>query len=375
MEVYVDHAATTPLDPQCLEAMLPFYREDFYNPSSLYRGGQLVRGKMEENRRFLAEAWGCSPEELFFTSGGTEGDNLAVLGAFRARKGRHLIVSAIEHHAVLEAAARLEQEGARVTYLPCGPDGRIHPDTLRAAMTPETDLVSVMWANNETGALQPVEELCAIAHEGGALFHTDAVQALGTQAIRLDRLPADLMTVSSHKVYGPKGVGVLFVRQGVPVQPLQFGGQQERKLRGGTENPAGIAGFAQAVRLLQTQREERCRHQEGLAARLLEELDGLPQMRVNTPLGTSVPGVLNLSFVGVESEPLLIRLGMRGISASMGAACNSKTVEPSYVLQEMKVPPEYIRGSVRISIGKDNREEEIVYLAQQLREAVSRLRR
>lgn len=226
---------------------------------------------------FLAEVWGCSPEELFFTSGGTEGDNLAVLGAFRARKGRHLIVSAIEHHAVLEAAAQLEQEGARVTYLPCGSDGRIHPDTLRAAMTPETDLVSVMWANNETGALQPVEELCAIAHEGGALFHTDAVQALGTQTIRLDRLPADLMTVSSHKVYGPKGVGVLFVRQGVPVQPLQFGGQQERKLRGGTENPAGIAGFAQAVRLLQTQREERCRHQEGLAVRLLEELDGCPR--------------------------------------------------------------------------------------------------
>ena len=375
MEVYADHAATTPVDPRVLEAMVPFYTRDFYNPSSLYRGGREVHRRIEECRELLAAEWGCQGEEIFFTSGGTEGDNLAVLGAVRARKGKHLVVSAIEHHAVLEAAAQLEKEGVEVTYLPCGPDGRVRPQDLREAMTPHTALVSVMWANNESGALQPVEELCAIAHEGGALFHTDAVQALGTQKIRLDRLPADLLTVSSHKVYGPKGVGALFVRKGTPLQPLQFGGQQERKVRGGTENPAGIAGFAQAVRLLGQEREDRCRRQAQLAQKVLEELGEIPGMRVNTPLGASVPGVLNLSFAGVEAEPLLICLGMAGICASMGAACNSQTVEPSYVLREMGVPDDYIRGSVRLSLGKDNTQEDAVYLARQLTKAVSRLRR
>lgn len=375
MEVYADHAATTPVDPRVLEAMLPFYTQYFHNPSSLYQGGREVRRQIEECRDFLAQEWGCQSGELFFTSGGTEGDNLAVLGSVRARKGKHLVVSAIEHHAVLEAAAQLEQEGVRVTYLPCGGDGRVRPEDLRAAVTPETALVSVMWANNESGAIQPVAELCAITHEAGALFHTDAVQALGTQKIRLDELPADLLTVSSHKIYGPKGVGVLFVREGTPLQPLQFGGQQEQKIRPGTENPAGIAGFTQAVRLLHEEREERCRRQAHLAQVILDGIREIPGVRVNTPLGKSVPGVLNLSFTGIEVEPLLICLGMAGISASMGAACNSQTVEPSYVLRQMGVPEEYIRGSVRIALGKDNTEEDAVYIAQQLCKVVKRLRR
>jgi len=377
MQVYADHAATTPVDPRVLEKMLPFFSQQFYNPSSLYPGGRRVRAAVDEARAALADCLKAAPEEFIFTSGGTEGDNLAVLGVMEALRptGRtQLITSAIEHHAVGQAARRLRQLGCQLTVLPCGPDGAVRPESLAAALTPNTGLVSVMWANNETGALQPVEELCSLAHKAGALFHTDAVQAVGTQRVDLSALPADLLTLSSHKLYGPKGSGALFVRRGTPLQPRQLGGQQEDFRRGGTENTAAIVGLGEAVRLLGQERDDRCRRQSALALRLRRALAGLEGVRFNTP-EHAVPGVLGVSFRGVEAEPLMILLGAAGIWASMGAACNSQNVEPSYVLAAMGVPEDYIRGSVRFSFGKDSTEAEADYIAAQLPGILRRLRK
>ena len=374
MEVYVDHAATTPLDPRCLEAMLPFYREDFYNPSSLYRGGQLVRGKMEENRRFLAEVWGCSPEELFFTSGGTEGDNLAVLGAFRARKGRHLIVSAIEHHAVLEAAAQLEQEGARVTYLPCGPDGRIHPDTLRAAMTPETDLVSVMWANNEVGTVQPVTEIAAVAAEFGIPFHTDAVQAFGTLPVSFKESGATTMAISAHKIGGPMGIGALIATRSAQLMPVLHGGGQERSVRSGTIDAASIAGFGAAAaeagqNLLAEagrQAELRDRLIEGVLAAVPEaQLRGAaPESAQDRAAGSfsRLPGNAHFTFPGCEGDSLLFLLDMAGVESSTGSACNAGVPRPSHVLLAMGLSEDEARGAQRFTLGHTSTEDDVTAL-------------
>jgi len=375
MQIYVDHSSTTPVDKRVLEAMLPYYQEDFYNPSSLYPAGKKVKAAVEASRAAIAEYLCCSPEEIIFTSGGTEADNLAVLGVLERSSRKKLITSVIEHHAILSAAEYWQKQGNPVVYLPVDTNGCVDPKELEAAMDDQTGLVSVMWANNETGALQPIDQLCEIAHRHGALFHTDAVQAIGTQAVDLSQLPVDLLSFSSHKIYGPKGAGVLFVRRGVELAPRNMGGQQEGFLRGGTENVACIVGMAKAVSLLAREREARCSKLGALSDDLIGLAKDLQGVRVNTPAGQSIPGVVNLSFRDVEAEPLMILLGLAGIYASMGAACNSSSVEPSHVLKAMQVPADYIRGSVRISFGKDSTEDMPQIIAKELEGILRRIRK
>ncbi|MBP1558159.1 MAG: cysteine desulfurase [Oscillospiraceae bacterium] len=375
MQIYVDHSSTTPVDRRVLEAMLPYYQEDFYNPSSLYPAGKKVKGAVEASRAAIAEYLHCQPEEIIFTSGGTEADNLAVLGVLERSGRKKLITSVIEHHAILAAAEYWQKQGNPVVYLSVDANGCVDPNELEAAIDDQTGLVSVMWANNETGSLQSIAQLCEIAHRHGALFHTDAVQAIGTQAVDLSQLPIDLLSFSSHKIYGPKGAGVLFVRQGIELAARNMGGQQEGFLRGGTENVACIVGMAKAVELLAQERDARCEKLEALSAELIKQVETLEGVRINTPQGQSIPGVVNLSFKDVEAEPLMILLGMAGIYASMGAACNSSSVEPSHVLKAMGVPADYIRGSVRFSFGKDSTDDMPEIIAKELAGILRRVRK
>jgi len=376
MNVYADHAATTPLDARVLEAMLPFLRERFYNPSSLYAGGFTVRRAIEEARALIAAYFGCAAGELYFTSGGTESVNLAVLGAVRAagRKGR-IVIGATEHHAVSETARALEKEGFSVAVVLCNAQGLITPEALEQSMDDRVVLVSVMWANNETGIIQPVAQLCNITRRHGALFHTDAVQALGSRRIRLDEIPVDLLSCSSHKIYGPKGCGLLFVRGNTQIAPIFHGGQQEKRLRGGTENPAAIIGFGKAVELLEAEREDRRTLQKTIARHFLKRILDIPGILYNSPQDSVIPGFVSLSIAGVESEPLLFHLGMQGVDASMGAACHSQVIEPSFVLRAMGVPESHIRGSVRFSYGKDSTLDEADHAAKALISVVGKLRK
>jgi len=375
MRVYADHAATTPLDPRVFDAMIPFLSELFHNPSSLYAGGRTVRQAIEETRASIASYLTCSPDELYFTSGGTEAANLAILGVSRfvGRTGA-IVVGATEHHAVGMASEALSRDGRTVLTVPCDRFGYISPEVLEKYVTDDTSLVSIMWANNETGVIQPVSELCEVAHRHGALFHTDAVQALGSQRINLDEVKTDLLSISSHKVYGPKGCGALFVREGVHIEPVFHGGSQEKKIRAGTENPAAIIGFGKAVELLALELEMRVNTLESVAQQFVDGIAGIPDLLCNSPRDSVIPGLTNLSIAGVESEPLLILLGAAGIDASMGAACNTQTVEPSYVLRAMNVPETHIHGSVRFSFGKDSTLEDADRSAEALSNVVSRLR-
>jgi len=376
MRVYADHAATTPLDSRVFDAMIPFFKEKFHNPSSLYPGGRLVRQAIEESRDQIAAYIGSTHDELFFTSGGTESANIAIKGAARSfgKQGR-IVIGITEHHAVGLAAKALADEGYSVCLVPCDREGYISPDVLDQHMTDDTKLVSIMWANNETGLIQPIAELCAVAHKHGALFHTDAVQAIGSQKVRLDEIPVDLLSFSSHKIYGPMGCGALFIRDGTTVTPIIHGGSQEKLIRAGTENPAAIIGFAKAVELLSKEREERLKTQYSVAQRLLEKIACLPDVLCNSPQNAVVPGIISLSIAGVLSEPLLILLGVAGIDASMGAACNTDTVEPSYVLKAMGVPDDFIQGNVRFSFGKDSIIDEAELAAEALIATVKKLRR
>ena len=376
MRVYADHAATTPLDPRVFDVMIPFLTEKFHNPSSLHPGGRIVRQAIEETREQIVAYLGCTHNELFFTSGGTESANIAIKGAARSfgKQGR-IVVGITEHHAVGMAAKALVDEGYSVCVVPCDRDGYISPEALELHMTDDTRLVSIMWANNETGLIQPIAELCAVAHNHGALFHTDAVQAIGSQKIRLDEIPVDLLSFSSHKIYGPMGCGALFIRNGTAVTPIIHGGSQEKLIRAGTENPAAIIGFSKAVELLSKEREERSKTQYAVAQRLLEKIACLPDVLCNSPQNAVVPGIISLSIAGVMSEPLLILLGVAGIDASMGAACNTDTVEPSYVLKAMGVPDAFIQGNVRFSFGKDSTIQEAELAAEALITTVNKLRR
>ena len=378
MRVYADNAATTPMDPRVFDAMVPFLTEKFHNPSSLYMGGRIVRQAIDEARSLIADYLGCDPDELFFTSGGTEAANLALFGAARHQRAggkKRIIVGATEHHAVGLAAKALADEGFTVVTVPCDRYGYIAPDVLEQYMTDDTSIVSIMWANNETGMLQPVAELCAVAKKFGALFHTDAVQALGSQRIRLDEVGADLFSASSHKIYGPKGCGILFIRNGISVTPLLYGGAQEKQIRGGTENPAAIIGFGKAVELLCEEREKRVELLRAVSRRFLEGISDIPDILFNSPQDSVVPGIISLSIAGVESEPLLLHLGIAGVDASMGAACNTHIVEPSFVLQAMNVPETHINGNVRFSFGKDSRLEDADFAAKALTATVNKLRR
>lgn len=367
-----------------LEAMLPFLREEYGNASSIHRWGQRARAAVERARAQVAALIHCEPGEIIFTSGGTESDNLAVLGAVRASSlpRKHVITSAIEHHAVLRACQALEREGVAVTVLPVNSQGFVEPRQVRQALRPETVLISIMHANNEIGTVQPLREISSVAREAGVLFHTDAVQGTGKIPVDVNRLGVDLLSLSAHKFYGPKGIGVLYVRQGVTLHPVLFGGHKEMDPRPGTENVVAIVGLGAAAQLaaeslpLQSQRLAALRDQ--LEERILERIEdtGVNGTRVSMRDGEFLrtPNTTNLYFDFIEGEALVIALDLQGIACSTGSACTSGAVEPSHVLTALRLPPERARASIRFSLGKQNTEADVEILLQTLPLVVKRLR-
>lgn len=357
--LYLDYAATTPTDPQVRDAMLPFLGESFGNPSSVHRVGQTVRRALDSARDLLAEAIGAKSGEIYFTSGGTEANNLALFGVLMAAKeqGRnHLITNPAEHHAVLDAALFARELGFEVSLVPVDTYGMVHPEALAEVLTDKTALVSVMHANNEVGTINPIVELAALAHEHGALFHTDAVQTLGALPIDVTQLGVDLLSVSSHKIYGPKGAGALYIKSGVKCSPLFHGGSQERQKRPGTENVPGIVGFGKAVELLPEWRDQAALRLAPLRDRFIARL---PHGLLNGHPTQRLASNINLSFVKPDGETMLLALDLWGICASSGSACSSGSIDPSHVLTAMGVPREQALGAVRFSLGRHTSAEEL----------------
>ena len=375
--IYMDHAATTAVRPEVLEAMLPYFTEHFGNPSSIYGLAKDSKKAMEAARGQVAAGLGAQPEEIFFTGGGSESDNWALIGIAEARekKGKHIITSAIEHHAILHTCEYLERRGFSVTYLPVDEYGMVNPEDLRKAMRPDTILVSVMLANNEIGTIQPIAELAQIAHEGGALFHTDAVQAVGHVAIDVKALGVDLLSLSGHKLGASKGVGALFVKKGVAIRSFIHGGAQERNHRAGTENIPGIVGLGKAVELAVAEQEAESVRLTGLRDRLIEGILGaIPYARLNGHPTKRLPGNVNISFEFIEGESILLLLDMYGICASSGSACTSGSLDPSHVLLAIGLPHEKAHGSLRLTLGRENTAEQVEFVIEKLPPIVERLR-
>ncbi|MGE5072229.1 MAG: cysteine desulfurase family protein [Anaerolineae bacterium] len=351
---YLDYCATTPVHPDVRAAMLSAMEVDFGNPSSMHWAGRRAVQLLNAARLEAALSLGCDSSEIIFTSGATEADNLALFGVLRrhAPGHAHLITTSIEHHAILHAAAQLEHEGYAVTVLPVNRQGQVDPQAVRAAIRNNTVLVSVMLVNNESGAIQPVKEIGAIAHEHGILMHTDAVQAMGLLDVDVQALNADLLSLSAHKIYGPKGIGGLYVRKSVELTPMVFGGPQERSLRAGTENVPGIVGLGAALRLTRTHKAAERERLGALRAWFIAELASrVPGVVINGPEEAVAAHVVSMSFPDSDGEMMLIRLNAEGIAVSLGSACNSKSIEPSHVLTAMGLPREHIEGSLRVSMG------------------------
>ncbi len=377
--IYLDHAATTPLDPRVLEAMLPFLSGMSGNASSIHQVGRAALQALDDAREQVALVLGCQPKEIVFTGGGSESINLALKGvamALRAQGKNHLISSTIEHHAVLHALDYLvEFEGFTVTLLPVDRNGRVNPADLSAALRPETALVSVMYANNETGVIQPITELAAICRERGVLFHTDAVQAPGQLSLDVNALGVDLLSLTAHKFYGPQGVGLLYLRRGTPLVPQINGGAQERRRRAGTENIAGIVGLAKALTIAESERTTHASRLRALSERLIDGvLSRIPQSWLNGDRESRLPSIVNLGFACIETESLLLLLDQRGICASSGSACTSGSLEPSHVLLAMGLSPEEANGSIRFSLGKQTTDEQIDIVLDLLPDLVAQLR-
>ncbi|MGB2982069.1 MAG: cysteine desulfurase NifS [Candidatus Zixiibacteriota bacterium] len=376
-KVYFDHSATTHLRPEVLEGMLPYLKDRFGNASSIHGPGREAKVALEEAREKVAGIINAASSEVFFTSGGTESDNLAIKGtAFANRKkGKHIITSEIEHHAVLESCKFLEKEGFEVTYLPVDSQGLVDPDGLKKTMRDETTLVSIMHINNEVGTIQPIEELSKIAGEKEAYFHTDAVQSVGKIRVDAQTSNVDMLSMSGHKIYGPKGVGALYVRKGVRITPWTHGGHHERSRRAGTENVPGIVGFAKALELMNQELEDQREHMKNLTETFYRRLvQSIPDVVLHGDSTKRIPNILSLSFKGVEGESVILSLDMKGVAVASGSACTSGTLEPSHVLSAMGVPPEVAQGAVRFSFGRDNTMEDVEYVLSLLPEIVQRLR-
>lgn len=376
--VYMDHAATTAVDPRVVEAMLPYFTEKYGNASSVHAAGREARVAMENARRTVADILGADPEEIIFTSCGTESDNLAIRGvAFANRKkGNHIITSSIEHHAVGHTCEQLEKEfGFEVTYLPVDQYGRVDPDDVGRAITDKTILITIMYANNEVGTIQPIAEIGKIARAKGIPFHTDAVQAGGTLDLNVDRLNVDLLSLSAHKFYGPKGVGVLYQRRLTPMLPMQTGGGHERGRRAGTENIPYIVGLATALKLAHEHREQNNQRIAALRDRLIKGvLNTIPDVYLTGHPTDRLPNNASFVFRGVEGESILLHLDIMGVAASSGSACTSGSTEPSHVLTALGLPAEICHGSLRLTLGNDNTEEDIQYVLSILPGIVSNLR-
>jgi len=371
--VYLDNSATTPVLPEVLEAMRPYFGEQFGNASSIHHHGQESRAAVECARESVATLLGCRASEVVFTSGGTEADNLAIFGI--AREGDHVITSQVEHHAVLNACRQLESEGCQVTFLPVDRQGLVNPQDVRGALRPNTKLISVMMANNETGVLQPVQEIGKVAAEAGVYFHTDGVQAVGKMAVNVSQIGCDLMSISGHKIHAPQGVGALYVRKGTELHPMMYGGRHERSRRAGTENVPGIVGLGKAAELAKNglgRGDDR--KMAAMRDRLERALLQLESSGVNGGDAPRVANTTNLSFDSIDGEAMVIALDLKGVAASTGAACSSGAIEPSHVLLAMGTGVDRARASIRFSLGKQNSEEEIDYAIGLVPETVARLR-
>ncbi|KUG20357.1 cysteine desulfurase [hydrocarbon metagenome] len=373
----MDHAATTYTLPEVLEAMLPYFSEHFGNPSSLYSIAEVSRRAVEEARGKVAAAIGAEPEEIYFTAGGTESDNWAIKGtAFARRKsGNHIITSAIEHHAVLHACEYLEKQGFSVTYLPVDGDGRVNPADVEEAITDKTILISVMHANNEIGTIQPIAEIGRIARSHRIPFHTDAVQTIGAIGIDVDAMNIDMLSLSAHKFYGPKGVGALYIRKGVRVDSLLHGGGQEKRRRAGTENVPGIVGLGAAIEIATADIDAYAGRLAAMRDRLCRGiLETIPHTRLNGHPTERLPGNLNISLEFVEGESILLLLNAHGIAGSTGSACSMGSLEPSHVLRAIGLPHEIAHGSLRLTLGHVNTEEDVNYVLEVLPKVIERLR-
>ena len=375
--VYADNAATTAVSKAVLDAMLPYYTEHYGNPSSLYSVGRQAKRAIELARESVAECLGATPAEIYFTSGGSEGDNWAIKGVAHelAKRGKkHIITSKFEHHAVLHSTAALEKEGFEVTYLDVHEDGLIRPEEVEAAIREDTALVTIMYANNEIGTIQPIPEIGAICKQHNVLFHTDAVQAVGNVEIDVKKQNIDMLSLSGHKIHAPKGIGALYIRRGIKIPNLIDGGAQERGRRAGTENVAGIVGLGTAIKIACSNIPERAQRLSSMRDRLIEGALKIERSRLNGDPVKRLPGNVNLCFEGIEGESLLLMLDLKGICASSGSACTSGSLDPSHVLLAIGLPHEIAHGSLRLSFSDENTEEDVDYILEVLPQIVSRLR-
>ncbi|TKJ30324.1 MAG: cysteine desulfurase NifS [Chloroflexi bacterium B3_Chlor] len=376
--IYLDHAATTRVDPRVVEAMLPYFTERYGNASAIYSLGREARQALDQARAGVAEVFNCSPKEIVFTSCGTESDNLAIRGVawMNRERGDHIITSSIEHHAVSHTCEQLEKQfGFNVTYVPVDEYGRVDPGDVEKATTDGTVLISIMYANNEVGTIEPISEIGEIARNYGIPFHTDAVQAAGSLSLDVQELNVDLLTLSSHKFYGPKGVGVLYVREGLGLMPVQTGGGHENDLRSGTENVPYIVGLAKALTLVEERREEESQRLAALRDHLTDGvLSSIPHSRLMGHPSERLPNNANFVFEHVEGEGILLSLDMQGIAASSGSACSTGSAGPSHVLLAMGVQPSVAHGSVRMTLGRENTEEDVDRVLGVLPGIVERLR-
>lgn len=378
-KVYMDYSATTPVKQEVLETMSPYFTEHYGNPSSLYTIGQESKAAISNARRQVASIIGADEKEIYFTACGTESDNWAIFGTADAKKGKgkHIITSKIEHHAVLHSCQQLEKQGYDVTYLDVEPDGTINPQVLKAALRDDTVMVSIMMVNNEVGTIEPIKELCSVtkAFNKEIIFHTDAVQGLGNVSIDVKELGIDLMSMSAHKIYGPKGVGGFFIRKGLRITNYLHGGAQENRHRAGTENIAGIVGFGKAAELAEKNLDEHIRHCSELRDYFIEQvLKNIPNTEVNGNMEHRHPGNASITFNYIEGESILLLLDAKGIYVSTGSACSSTSLTPSHVLTALGVPVERIHGTVRFSIGDFTTKEDLDYVLDELKPVVTRLR-
>ncbi len=375
--IYMDYAATTPVDPKVLDIMLPYFTDNFGNPSSLHGFGQDAKYAVESARKIIAASIGADPEEIVFTSGGSESDNFAIKGMAYAgqKKGNHIITSAIEHHAILEPCKFLAKNGFEVTLLPVDSKGMVDPSQVDRAITKGTILISVMHGNNEIGAIQPIEEIGAIAREHGIPFHTDAVQTFGRLPVNVDSMNVDLLSASGHKIYGPKGVGFLYIRKGTRVVPFMHGGDQERGRRASTHNVPGIVGLGKATELAMKDLDAEAERLTTLRDRMISGiLSRIEDSSLNGHSAKRLPNNINVSIAYVEGESLLLSLDMEGIACSTGSACSSSSLEPSHVLLAIGLPHEAAHGSLRFTLGRQTKEEDVDYVIESLTGIVKRLR-
>ena len=377
VRIYMDHSATTRPDPEVVNAMLPFYNEFFGNASSLHSFGQEAAQALVSSRKTVADFLGAEPEEIIFTSGGTESDNLALKGIayLKKNKGKHIITSVIEHPAILNTCKYLGDLGYRITYVPVDDQGLIDPADVEDAITGDTILISVMHTNNEIGTIQPIKEISVIAHEHGVLVHTDAVQSVGKIPVNVDDLGVDMLSISAHKIYGPKGVGALYVRKGTRLQGMSQGGSHEMKKRAGTENIPGIVGMAKAVELAEQRLDEEVKYLDNLRDTMIRKiLDSIPESYLNGHPTKRLCNNVHVRFSYVEGESLLMMLNSKGVAVSTGSACSSQSLDPSHVLVALGIVPEEIHGNLRITLGHENTMDEVDYVVENLIDIVKKLR-